>query len=817
MKSKLLQFKRPNQDYPNGDSSFALLFLLGFLEFLAAAVAILLINKDPKNAYVFGYSPQRLGLFLLTLFFGMIMLVLAKKVYRGESRLNLRFLRAITSWTDISFLLFIAGWLVIVLHPSMLGIYGNYFERLRPLLLVLCFLPIQFSLKMINKIIWQFDKRFWFSILISFCAIILLTGFIIFSRLGVTPDKVFWNVAGMPLSSAQLIVILFGIIICLRGVVIIRKYIPNSKMKYIDLALCLAIFLCTVLVWNKTPFNGHFFLNSAAPYYQPFPFSDARNRDLGALSITKGMGISFGSQTNSPLYEVFLSVLHGLASYDYNLLTQLQIYFLALIPVVLYLFGKSFHNRFLGLLIASIILVRQSNAIFLSRMIASANPHLLTTEMTTFLGLSVFIGLVFIWLRKGEKHPWIALISGGILGMTSLIRVNPVLIFPSIPLFSLFAMWRTKKKWLGQTIAFLAGFIILVTPWIFTGVGEYGQIFFFQRYFNVIDTRYAPINQVPNITVEPASTKVSPSSHMRVRLSSERIYESETIIDIYRFPGFVFNHYFHNLVGAFLALPDSLSPADQILTNLALRPYWVEGELWMGNVKIGQIPFIFINLCLVSLGIGWSWKRWRWAGMVPLFIFLVYLLSLGLARTSGSRYIVPVDWVVFFYYSIGITLVVGYLLKIFKSKMEVEFEYTTDTNPLTKNGQKNRRSMILAIIFLLCIASFIPVADNLIPPEKSLCANESLLTTLSLNTRNSTNRTRFFIGQVLYPEISDNNLAFTLLTCQGAIPLDIENFYGQIGNGQTVIVGIKNPLGRPELRMILSLEYEPPKIIWAWK
>jgi len=149
--------------------------------------------------------------------------------------------------------------------------------------------------------------------------------------------------------------------------------------------------------------------------------------------------------------------------------------------------------------------------------------------------------------------------------------------------------------------------------------------------------------------------------------------------------------------------------------------------------------------------------------------------------------------------------------------MEVEFEYTTDTNPLTKNGQKNRRSMILAIIFLLCIASFIPVADNLIPPEKSLCANESLLTTLSLNTRNSTNRTRFFIGQVLYPEISDNNLAFTLLTCQGAIPLDIENFYGQIGNGQTVIVGIKNPLGRPELRMILSLEYEPPKIIWAWK
>ncbi len=46
--------------------------------------------------------------------------------------------------------------------------------------------------------------------------------------------------------------------------------------------------------------------------------------------------------------------------------------------------------------------------------------------------------------------------------------------------------------------------------------------------------------------------------------------------------------------------------------------------------------------------------------MVPLVLNISYYLSNALVRTSGSRYLLPVDWPVYFYYLLGIWTVLVY-------------------------------------------------------------------------------------------------------------------------------------------------------------
>ena len=76
---------------------------------------------------------------------------------------------------------------------------------------------------------------------------------------------------------------------------------------------------------------------------------------------------------------------------------------------------------------------------------------------------------------------------------------------------------------------------------------------------------------------------------------------------------------------------------------------------WNGDFNHEEFTFLILNLGLLSIGAGYSWWRWRWAGLIPLFVFTGYILSNVIARSSGGRYIIPVEWVVFLYFGIGLT------------------------------------------------------------------------------------------------------------------------------------------------------------------
>lgn len=792
-------------------------FIVIGVEFVIAAFSILGISGNLGNALLLGYSLQRILIFLATILPGLFLGVVGFRMLKGKVP---TFIDAINKNTDtliyISFTLALAGFIVVIAPASLFGQYKSYFERLQPLLVAVCLSPTQLSLKRILQLKVGLDKSLLRYSFVGLSALFLTIVFISISKFGITPDTYdYWKLAGIPITYVQYVGIFFISLAVFGCIAVIKKFLPASKNMYFDFVLVVAIYLSTVLIWVNTPLVKEFYYSKhpIAPYYQPFPFTDAQVHDLGALSIINGWGIDFGQYTDKPLYMVFLAFLHLFAGNDYNLLAQLQVWFLAFVPVVLYWLGRSFHSRFLGLVIALTISLRQQNAIYLSNIVDSANPRVFITEVPTLLGLIIFTWLVFLWIKNREEHPWMAFAAGSVLGIISLIRLNPLLLLPATFLLALFVFWQRKQKWMLGLAAFVLGFVILMTPWILTGQDGNGQPYFIIKFLDIINVRY----HSTGVQTKPAPLSViqKPGSFALARQATPQEINS-AILDIYHFPGFVINHFSHNLIASFLELPDSVAASDQELTSLVTRPYWLRAEMqrWSGEVDIKQLPFLFINLCLIALGLGWSWKRWQWAGLVPLFIFLTYDLALGLARCSGSRYLVPIDWIIFFYFSIGVINLLGFVSTPVIAR---EFEQDDVTPTVPRNSKYVWRGWP-TIILVCLIASLIPIADNLIPPNNLLCESSSSLKKLVPQEvdANLVQNMSFTKGYTLYPEIRDNVLTFTLLTCKKTIAFDAPNFKTPIGNGEMIIVGFSDTADGPDAKMIISdpTETQQPQFFW---
>jgi len=614
--------------------------------------------------------------------------------------------------------------------------------------------------------------------------LILLAIFVGITKIGLAQETALWNVPGIPISGLQLftVVVVIGLGLCLfssenppsplRGLAKVSRFLP------------FLIFLGAVFAWGLTPMRGSAnSLPPTSPNYQPFPTRDARIDDIGGISILKGEGINFHGFTDKPLHMVFLAFLHLFAGYDYSLLTWLQVIVLALIPVILFFFGKNFLGSGFGVFLALVTILRQRNAIVLSSIIDSVNPKLLLTEVLTLLVIVLFAYLVFLWFRN--KRPWLALLCGGVVGAASLVRLNPVFLFPAIACLALVALWNLgKSKWKHLTF-FVIGFLILVIPWMVTGVDPNGVPWSYLKVTSVIHSRYKEeiqpvIATNPSLTItttpiistleftNPSNSASSiqtpmPQSNLVITpgLTPAPFFPETTTQQKSSFSSLFINHFFHNFSASLLALPDALNYDD--LNHLSQREYWVPGNPWPGNFSAGQILSIFINLVLLAIGLGYSWSRYRWAGLVPLVIFISYDISLGFAFTSGGRYIVPIDWVLYFYYGVAIVVFIQKAIIFFQGKQK-------DTSSQLKNTPNRpfseHRKFWISFTVLAIAASLIPVTNLVLPAIASVPENQSIVDSLmqSILADQKPGSTIVY-GEILYPYYDSNGvLYFDLLT-----------------------------------------------------
>ncbi|MFH2039328.1 MAG: hypothetical protein ABIJ65_07820, partial [Chloroflexota bacterium] len=670
--------------------------------------------------------------------------------------------------------------------------WANYYERLRPLSIAIGLIALQFTvfpLVSANKdklnFFTRFDRKdpsFRVSLFFIVCLIILVV-FIGTTKIGLAKDTAFWNVLGIPISGLQFFFVVIVISLGIFFSTTRDQALPSKGISRFNRFLPFLIYFGTVLVWGLTPMLKHFFsLQPTMPTFQPFPWSDARWLDLGGLSILKGYGINFHHPSDKPLYMVFLAALHLIAGSNYSLITWLQILVVSLTPVILFFFGKKFYNPSFGFFLALIMILRQRNAIVLSYKIASVNPKLLVSEMMAMLGIALLTYLVFLWFRNPK--PWLVLWAGGVLGITALIRTNLVVLFPVIGFLALISMWKlAKTKW-SLLALYTLGFLIIVTPWLISGVNQDGTPFALIKINSILKNRYQTV---------PQSTQRPPGLPLRLELqdSTQEKTAPKKVLTIYQNrstsiinlsnsaqsllaqtflsnevnndPGFLdlfANHFLHNVVASTMTFPDSLVYDD--LDHLRLRPYWIEGSGWDGDFNPIQVFFILLNTIFIACGLGYAWRRFHWTGLIPLFIFLGYDLSLAFAMNSGSRYIVPIDWILYFYYGLSLVGILKWLNNIVHGQGQI-ISVKVETQESAGNQNKG---IWQSLAILIIIASLIPITNNLAPvviTQPTLSENtDSYLESIPESQKVEY---KFFIGEILYPYYgTDSTFNFDLLS-----------------------------------------------------
>jgi hypothetical protein len=835
---------------PNKESKYLfVLSLFSFLELFCSGLVTLFITADQKKASIFGFSGLRLlevgGIWLLAI------IVLAAGITARRNNISLNSVWLLNkpkvlrrTGYVISFALIVWGWMALVNPPELFGKYIYIFERIQPLSIALGACLAQFWLfflyargRALGKSVIQ---EYYRPPLIFTVVLIGLGIFMASTQFGLLASLKMSSVPGIPLFVPQLYFLLLLVGLWIAFIPAQAPDQPLLKIARRYWLLPILIFLVAVLAWGLTPLPlQHFSLKPAAPSYQPFPFSDARDVDLGGISILRGFGIHFYGYTDKPLDMVFMAIMHFFAGSNYVVMTWLQILVLAFIPVVLFFFGKKFHSTVFGVFLALVLIFRQRNAIVLASSFFSVNPKLFMTEELTLLAVVLFAYLVFRWMR--ERKIWLALLSGGCIGAASLLRLNPLFLFPAVAGLSIPAFWGLGKKFIFKHLsAYTLAFLALLIPWLISGVNPQGTPWILVKLFDVIHMRYENINPsaqrymvsglpgigmlainlegnllpiLPNSPIQYQATD-DPARSLFSQASSGAQVTSDPNSEgiVYRF----LYHTFHNFSTSVMALPNTLIFDD--LNHLNWNVLSTNSVNWHGDLPLSEILLIFLNLLLVAVGLGYSWIHYRWVGMLPLTIFIAYSLSLGAAMSSGGRYLVPMDWIMYFYYGLAIIAIFQFVHKVLTGKgQSVSVIHNQDSAQGTSSDRWKLGFSLAAVIFL---ASLIPIANFVMPALTASARNRPDVKAVSQSiSEQAVPGSSIVYGEILYPYYENSMLTFDFITPSGDTNYAINRTLGskpELSSGENVFMSLRNDSqGKPQVESIYSWQGAQPVLIWS--
>jgi hypothetical protein len=636
--------------------------LLGCLGLLWAVWNVLAIDSDPRSSILFGLSFQRLILVTLGLFAAAALLVSSLKVWRDPVWAEAGWNAIVTvpasgTWIRrLSLAAFSIGWIILFTPEYRFGDLQAYLQRLHPFLIWFVFFSgLTFLVSLLGTVVFGAQairdalgsrRRAFVVALFTILVGIAIMGL---SRwLGFYSREDYTYGAGVPVLGLQVLLAL--------GAALLVHFAAQTRflarLKRADVWVCLLLWALTAALWVREPIPPSYF--NPGPYppnHQYYPFSDAALYDMGSQYVFIGQGLNSGAPFDRPLYLQFLVFIHLAAGQDYENIADLQSAILALFPVFLYLLGKEMAGRPFGFGLGLISTLRGLNTIAAASMIDLGSPKQLLTDFPTALGVAILVYLIVKWLRRPEQNRLFVFWAGGVLGLLSLVRTNAVLLF--IPIVILLAFVHRRKFTLAfmQSVILFGMMFLAILPW---GIPSKTMMWdvYIQKFRDVIEQRYGrPVSFLSPLSISWVQvddldpTYTSPPAES-VKLAALR--HADEPFD----PGFIPRHFFHNLLGSFLILPASPELNELRPTVKEVFPFWQ--QTWDGSFEPGTGFFLALQFILFAYGLGMAWKRAGLAGLVPLMVFLVYQLTNALGRTSGGRFIVPVDWIVLLYYLLGL-------------------------------------------------------------------------------------------------------------------------------------------------------------------
>ncbi len=666
--------------------------LLASLEACAGIVSQLAVPSDPENQFILGYSLSRLILiaaFFLTFAW---LAMLAWRAWRDPNRAERIWNHAFSSPQRITRLLWVFGAALALLITVLLiplyrfGGLEVYVARLRPglwwgalvsaqTLIVLGFVGRQPLQKIPALATW---RKPVLTIGVVLLVLVLTGGWAIRSLGEVPPGLLQWAPAGVPLLSGQVWLIgWLTIAITAGGAFLRRAWISRQKERgrkwNPDLLIGLGIWALTAALWASVRLPPNFFFPGPYPPGDVvYPYADAASWDTGAHFAFIGQG--FGN--NNPFQDHagwmgVLAFLHLLFGQDYARMSAFLAALLAIFPALMYWLGKAIHSRFAGLFIAGLAIVHEMNAFAASSMIDLSHARFLLTEYPVRVGAAALALWLFYWLRAPRQGMAYALPIGGVLAAMILARFN-TLAMPLAVIFGVLLVFgRDWKAGLRASLLILFSLNLVLAPWMWRSWTISGTPLFYlensQKIFNE-NFRILPPS-TPTPTDSSSLKEQIPSERGRFSLDAQLVRNNLFASSPQSVPPtgghaekstsaikVILSHFAHNLVTSALILPTDLAFQDLRTTIYDAHPFWEKiGSPWRGELTFPEATLLVIHLFLISIGIWISWRKWKLIGLAPLGVCLAYTLSLSVARTSGGRYIVPMDWGVLFYWGLGIT------------------------------------------------------------------------------------------------------------------------------------------------------------------
>jgi hypothetical protein len=639
---------------------------------------------------------------------------------RGDAWVRPERLRRIQGWAA----LFLTASLLAVCLPAYhFGSLAGYYVRVQPLILwvgmvglhLVVLTLIQRRVEIVGRLrrSWSENRAVLQRFTWIFLGFALLWIVIAITGIGISGSEDYWYEAGVPILPWQVVV---TIGLGLGYGYLERRFFPSDSPGK-DRRIFLAIWLIVALNWAVQPAPVSYF-NPAArpPNGEMYPYSDAAGLDVQSQFMLMGQGIANGRSEDNPLYPIFLTFIHLLSGWDYQANMALQAAVFAVFPAAVYLIGRQLHGRSAGMMAAAFMAFRGGNAILGAQFLNLASPKQMLTDFPVSLGVALVILCILLWI-KDSREPVRAVWIGAAIGFSFLIRPTALALAGALPFIFLFP-GKAQINRMRILFLVLLGLLLVLTPWgIRNSLNGTNPLTTYLRKFDlVIDKRYPEArsgqdNPAPSSGDDglPDQTQATdPTDDGRGHQAEGKWLIVASVAS---------NHFVHNLIASALTLPDSAVFDDLHHTIKSPDAYW--RPYWDGRLTLSQTAFLSASLGLVALGLAVLWKRQGTAGLIPVMAFLMYQLANAAGRTSGGRYIVPVDWIVAFYFAIGLSE----LLALFAGPRSTpEADSVSGAAPIS-----SPKRVLAAGALILMLASLLPASELLFPTRYGRVTKGALL------------------------------------------------------------------------------------------
>lgn len=621
-----------------------------------------------------------------------------------------------------------------------------YYERISPLLWLLFFLALETTLfllllkngfhpRSLNE-----RQPIYRAAILPFLFLLSLFLLIFITKIGITPDTAYWGEPGVALQGWQFII---ALLIGFATLLFTIHYSLSSNSSLVTRFFPLALYLTAALLWLSVPLEtlaNSFYAPISPPTNLPLPYSDAGFYDFLAQSLHIGSDY-LGGIPPRPLYVTFLAFLHLLFDQNYPAIIAAQTLVLAFFPVALYFLAKKLHSPAAGVTVALFAIFREYTGLWIASNTRVTNSKMFTTDFATAFSIVLICLVVLWWLERRDIRS--TLIAGGSFGLFLLFRTQSMLTLPVLFVLVLLVMNFKWAEWLKAGVVFGAAMLLAVLPWLTHNYTVAGQFSFDDpKQVAVIYSQYSLTGNLDLSQFNPETDSV------RERIISFTLENPAYVAN------FIASHFLNTEIGGLLALP-LIKPFNGFQEPINL--YWVE---WNGTLEWYNVILVLFYLLVAAVGLGAAWRRMSWLALVPLAFNLGYALSNGIARFSSWRYNMPIDWVFYFYFAIGIVEVFGGLVLLFGARTENIFQ------PPVKNETKTilfgdlRVQHLIPVLAFVFIGSLPWLAKELVEPQFT-STQEQLISKLESQgyARNEieaflTQKDSYIIeGRLLYPRM----------------------------------------------------------------